>query len=52
MSETARCVDFLRGRRSANRKDEVVTPVEVEQLPRRHGGGEVVGRFTCAAGYF
>lgn len=39
MSQTAGCFGFLRGRRS---NKEVAAPLEVQQPPRRHGGGEVV----------
>ena len=48
MSETAGCFDFLRGRRS---NKEVVAPLEAQQPPRRHGGGEVVSNSGCTAGY-
>ena len=39
MSETAGCFGFLRGRRSTK---EVAVPLEAQQPPRHHGGGEVV----------
>ena len=48
MSETAGCFDFLRGRRSTK---EVVVPLEVQQSPRHHGGGEVVSNPGYTAGY-
>ncbi|KAF9647182.1 amidohydrolase [Thelephora ganbajun] len=41
MSESAGCFDFLRGRRSANEKDEAVVSLEVQQPPPHHGGSEV-----------
>ena len=50
MSEIPGCFRFLRGRRSVNKKDEVVAPLEVQQSQRHHGGGELVGKFGCAAG--
>jgi hypothetical protein len=60
MSESAGCFNFLRGRRSLNKKGEVVIPVQAQQPPRHHGGGEVVSNllfprvvtklFTLASG--
>ena len=52
MSESAGCFDFLRGRRSINKRDQVVAPLEGRQSPRHHGGGELVGKLTCAVGSF
>lgn len=49
MSESAGCFDFLRGRRSLNKKGGVAVSVE-EQPPRGLGGSEVVGNHAYAAG--
>lgn len=52
MSGTAGCFDFLRGRRSLNKRDEVAAPLEVQQSRRHHGGGEVVSNLAYIAGCF
>ncbi|KAF9784943.1 hypothetical protein BJ322DRAFT_1108419 [Thelephora terrestris] len=41
MSQSAGCFDFLRGRRSLNKKGEVSASAESKQPLRHHGGGEV-----------
>ena len=51
MSRTVGCFNFLRGRRSTN-KNGVAAPLEVQQPPRHHGGGEVVSGLAHTAGYF
>ena len=50
MSETTGCFYFLRGRRSLNKKNEVVAPLKVQQPQRHHGGGEVVSDLSRTVG--
>lgn len=47
MSKTAGCFDFLRGRRSSNKRAEAVAPpLEAQRPQRHHGGGQVVSRLA------
>lgn len=51
MFKAAGCFNFLRGRRSLHREGEVVSPLEVQQPRRHHGGSEVVSDLSHVAGY-